>query len=215
VKYMEKREKNRLLIAIKEHIRNNLKQYLIVGTLFIIGIIIGTAIANNYQEPANVASNKILNAIKKINEGYEIDYSGLLKNEIYRQILYALLLWFLGCSVIGIPIVYILISFKGLSLGYTIATVILALGTPKGTIFVITTLLLQNLLIIPATLAIAVSGMNLYSSITKNKKMENIKVEIIRHTVFCSIMLIILILGVFIETYVSYFLLKNLAKFFV
>ena len=202
---MEKREKNRLLIAIKEHIRNNLKQYLIVGTLFIIGIIIGTAIANNYQEPANVASNKILNAIKKINEGYEID----------RQILYALLLWFLGCSVIGIPIVYILISFKGLSLGYTIATVILALGTPKGTIFVITTLLLQNLLIIPATLAIAVSGMNLYSSITKNKKMENIKVEIIRHTVFCSIMLIILILGVFIETYVSYFLLKNLAKFFV
>lgn len=212
---MEKREKNRLLIAIKEHIRNNLKQYLIVGTLFIIGIIIGTAIANNYQEPANVASNKILNAIKKINEGYEIDYSGLLKNEIYRQILYALLLWFLGCSVIGIPIVYILISFKGLSLGYTIATAILALGTPKGTIFVITTLLLQNLLIIPATLAIAVSGMNLYSSITKNKKMENIKVEIIRHTVFCSIMLIILILGVFIETYVSYFLLKNLAKFFV
>ena len=56
-------------------------------------------------------------------------------------------------------------------------------------------LLLQNLLVIPAILALAVSGIKLYKSIMKDKTKENVKIEMLRHTVFSLIMLLVLIVS--------------------
>ena len=64
-------------------------------------------------------------------------------------------------------------------------------------------MLLQNLLFIPAILALGVSGIKLYKSIMKDKRRENIKIEIIRHTLFSIFMLIILLIASVIETYLS------------
>lgn len=66
-----------------------------------------------------------------------------------------------------------------------------------------TSILLQNILIIPCILSLAVSGMKLYKSIVKDKRKENIKLEVSRHTVFCLIMLLILEISAFVEVYIS------------
>ena len=71
--------------------------------------------------------------------------------------------------------------------------------------------LLQNLIFIPAILALAVSGFKLYKSIVKDNRKENIKLEIVRHTAFSLIMLIILLLSSLIEIFIS----TNLFKFFI
>ena len=49
---------------------------------------------------------------------------------------------------------------------------------------------------IPAIIAIAVSAFKLYKSIVKDRNKENIKIEIIRHTIFSLIMLLVLLLMV-------------------
>ena len=169
----QEKKKNIVFNIIKRHIENNLKQYFVISVLFIIGVTIGVMVVNNAQlQTKEQIGATITSFINKLNdESCQIDYIGLLKNILTNHIIFTILLWFLGCSVIGIPIVYLLITYRGFSLGYTISSIILVLGTGKGILFSLSTLLLQNLLIIPATMAIAVSGTRLYSSIMQNKRL--------------------------------------------
>ena len=88
------------------------------------------------------------------------------------------------------------------------------MGMPKGILFVIITILLQNLIFIPAVLALAVSGFKLYKSIVKDNRKENIKLEILRHTVFSLLMLLALIASSLVEILVSTNLLKTFVKYF-
>ena len=68
--------------------------------------------------------------------------------------------------------------------------------------------------IIPAILAIGVSGFKLYKSIVKDKAKENIKLEIIRHTVFSGIMLLVMILSSLVEVFICTNILKGIIKYF-
>ena len=120
----------------------------------------------------------------------------------------------MGCTVFGIPIVYAIIAFKGFSLGYTISLIIYILGFQKGIAFCTITLLLQNILIIPAILSIAVSGMNLYKAIMKDKRKENIKIEIIKHTIFSLAILLVLLIASCLEVYGSNMLLSLCIRYF-
>ena len=105
---------------------------------------------------------------------------GLFKNSIMQNLILGVVIWFFGTTVIGIPIVFGLVLYRGFCLGYTISTTILVLGLTKGLTFSIIALLIQNILFIPAILALAVSGFKLYKSIIKDKRKENIKLEILR-----------------------------------
>lgn len=80
-------------------------------------------------------------------------------------------------------------------------------------IFIITSLLFQNIIFIPSILFLAVSGMKLYKSIIKDKRRENIKMEITRHTIFCGFILLMLELSAFIEVYISTNLLQICTKY--
>lgn len=56
--------------------------------------------------------------------------------------------------------------------------------------------------------------MKLYGVIIKDKKRETIKQEVVRHTIFSCIILIVLEVSAFIEVYVSTNLLGICAKYF-
>jgi uncharacterized membrane protein SpoIIM required for sporulation len=56
--------------------------------------------------------------------------------------------------------------------------------------------------------------MKLYKSIIKDRKKENIKFEVTRHTIISAILLAMLEMSVFIEVYISSNLLEVCAKFF-
>ena len=141
------------------------------------------------------------------------NYINLLKNSLVQNIILVLILWFFGTTVIGIPVVFGVIGYRGFCLGYTISSCICALGTTKGLVFALCNLLLQNLIFIPAILAISVSGFKLYKSIVKDKRRENIKIEIIRHTVFCGLMTIIIAISSVVEVFASNNILKGIIKY--
>lgn len=88
------------------------------------------------------------------------------------------------------------------------------MGLSKGLFFVIISLLAQNLIFIPVILALAVSGFKLYKSIIKDNRKENIKLEIIRHTLFSLLMLILLAISSLIEVFISTNILKAFIKYF-
>lgn len=63
-------------------------------------------------------------------------------------------------------------------------------------------------------MAIAVSGLKLYQSIASDKRRQNIKLEVVRHTLFSLFILLIILISVLIEVYISIDLLEIAIKYF-
>ena len=95
--------------------------------------------------------------IEKLKATEKLDISKLLKNTLKENIILAISLWFFGTTVIGLPIVFGIILYRGFCLGYTISTIILTLGVKKGVLFVFSSIFLQNIIFIPSILALGVS----------------------------------------------------------
>ena len=200
--------------VIQEHITRNIKIYTILIIIFLLGLIIGIIVVNNSGDSQKAEINEYINTfINDLKNGAKLDYFKLLKTSFGNNFFTVLILWFMSSTVIGIPIVYGEIGYKGFCLGYTISSVVATLGTGKGILFVITSMLLHNIIFIPCLLLLAVSGINLYKSIMKDRRKENIKIEIIRHTVFSLIILAVMLFASLIETYISSNLLISIAKY--
>lgn len=200
---------------IKEHVINNSREYLIFSLIFITGIFLGVLFVNNMQETQQNDITGYLNeSINKMKDLEGFNNIILIKTSIGKNILLAILLWFFGTTIIGIPVVFGIVLYRGFCLGYTISVCVSIMGFSKGVSFIVIALLLQNILFIPAILALSVSGFKLYKSIVKDKRRANIKLEVIRHTIFSIIMLVILIISSLIETYISTSGLKVFIKYF-
>ena len=212
---MKKNKRRLILQTIKEHVVNNKKEYVIVSILFVIGIFLGVFFINNVgQEPKTLITEYLNQFIEKLKSSESLNLMELLKTSIGQNIILAISLWFFGTTIIGIPVVFGIVAYRGFCLGYTISACISIMGVSKGIIFVLILLLLQNLLIIPAILGLAVSGIKLYKSIMKDKTKENVKVEMLRHTVFSFIMLILLGISSVIEIFISTNILNLCIKYF-
>lgn len=208
------KRKGKIGNIILEHIKNNAKDYLSLLILFVIGIVVGIFVINHTNEEQKQEITSYMNTfINTLKENNTIDYLGLLKDSIIKNVSLSLILWFIGSTVTLIPIIYIIVTYRGFCLGYTISSAVAIWGGSKGFLFSIVTLLFQNIFLIPALLAISVSGIKLYRSITKNRKKENIKLEIYKHSIFSFIMTILLIIASFAEAYISSNLLNGVIQY--
>ena len=199
-----KRNKSKIKEIFLSHIERNKREYFIVIVLFFIGFLLGILFINHVNETQKEQISSYINQfVENIKQGNIINKGALLKQSIGENILLVVILWFAGMSVIGMPIVYAIIAFRGFCFSYTIAAMIASLGTQKGIILAFSAIFLQSILFIPIILALAVSGMKLYQSIMKDRRKENIKIEICRHTLFSFIMCMGLVLSSFIEVYLS------------
>ncbi|MBR3249472.1 MAG: stage II sporulation protein M [Clostridia bacterium] len=205
----------RLTTIIINHISANLRAYIISSLIFIVGIFVGVMFINNTQETKKTEISDYINRyITESKENGEISTAGVLKDNIKNNIILAVSLWFAGTTIIGIPIVFGIVFFRGFSLGYTISAIVYTMGLRKGIAFIVIAVLLQNLIFIPALIALSVSGIKLYKSIIKDRRKENIKLEILRHTIFSLIMLVLLMISAIIKINISGELLENLIKYF-
>ena len=212
-----KYKKSKIGTILYHHILNNKRGYFIVIILFFIGLMTAIFFINHTSDAQIEEINTYLNTLVNQVQTYEgIDLLHLLKQSVISNFLLIILLWFGASTMIGIPVVYGTVLVKGFSIGYTISSMINCFGVGKGIIISLSALLLHNLLFIPTMLATGVSGIRMYQSIMKNKNRENIKVEIIRHTIFCALMLVLMFIAALVEVYGStnilILILKNIQK---
>ncbi len=207
------KKKSEILLAIKENILNNTKSYFIVIIIFTVGIFLGVMFINQTENKSEIEKyiNTYVDETKALQNG---DYLGELQKDIKSNIILVFLLWFAGTTIIGIPIVLGIILFRGFCLGYTIASCVYVLGKMKGIIFIIITIFLQNIIFIPALMVLGVSSIKLYTSIVKDRRRENIKLSILKHSIISFIIMVILILTSIIKIEISYRLIVNLIKYF-
>ncbi len=199
---------------IKTHIENNLREYAIASIIFIIGILFGVIFINNLNDTQNnEICNYINTSIENLKESQDINQLLFIKETIKENLTFVILLWLMGSTVIGLLLVYIIVAFKGFCLSYTISAIFHVLNNGKTIAMLVSTMLLKNIIVIPCTIALAVSGMKVYKSIMQDRRKENIKLEILRHTGFSIFILVVLILSSLIEVYLSQLILKCCVKY--
>ena len=208
-----RKRKNEIFTTIKEYIVNHAKAYFIVVIIFTVGLFLGVLFVNKTENKSEIEKyiNSYIDETKQIQNA---NYFDELQKDIRSKITLTFFLWFAGTTIIGIPIVLGIILFRGFCLGYTIASCIFALGKVKGLIFVIITVFLQNAIFIPALMILGVSSIKLYTSIIKDRRKENIKVSILKHSIVSIMVMIVLIVSAIVKIEISYRMIVNLIKYF-
>ena len=209
-----RKKKQHIFSIIKEEITNNIRSYIIITIIFLVGIFLGVLFINNTDSKSDIEKyiNTYIDETKMLQDG---DYLSELEKDIEKNVLLTFFLWFAGTTIIGIPIVFGIILYRGFCLGYTISACVITLGKLKGIIFILTTVFLQNIIFIPAIIMLGVSSIKLYKSIIKDRRKENIKISVIRHCIISIIALIVFILSSIIKIEISYRLIGRIDKIFL
>ena len=199
-------KRNRILL---DYISKYKATYMIIASLFLIGVLIGVIYINiaNQEKIENLSLYvyELINNVK--NNIYKTPMNSII-NSIFKNSREIIIIWFLGCTVIGNYFIYTSITYQGFKIGYTIATFINILGTKKGIIVSLSSLLFQNIIYIPTLFLIGESSIKMCRQTYKNR--NNLKREFIRHFL---ILIICLILGTVASCIELYFSTKILIFF--
>lgn len=157
----------------KNEFREINKQIICVGVLFVIFIVLGTYLNKiwpSYQESMSENLNPI---IKYYNSSFNI--KDIIISNMKNDIIFMSLIFISSLFVITFPIIIIIFMLKGLSIGYTINSIILTMKL-KG-IKIILILLLRNIIIIPGSVILILISFNYIKEVIyqlKKNKGDNI-----------------------------------------
>ena len=183
-----------MIKMIQKHIKENIKEYIIFGTM----------VLNNSDEAQKLEISEYLTDFStQLKEQNNINYSKMILELITKNIKLLFLMIFLSVSIIGIPVLYFNVGYKGFNIGYTISALNATFGFSKGLIFSLSLLLLSKMIEIPAIFFLSISSVKMYKNIIKDRSRENIKYAVTRYIIQIIIALILLIISAFVETYIS------------
>ncbi len=113
----------------KNNIMKQKKLYLFLIGLVIVGIIAGILfwfVINN--EDKLLVTKNLNNFFECIKKGNAINYWGSLFNSLVTGLIYIVLIWLLGISIVGLPIILIIITIKSFIVGFSISSIIASYG---------------------------------------------------------------------------------------
>jgi len=200
---------------LMDYIRQNIALYIFLSLFLIAGIILGSISVNMVSDGQlnNILSfiNGFLSNVNNIS----FDSSTVFYLSLSNNLKTALVLILLGITVIGAPLIFALILFRGFSLGFTVGFFIGELGI-KGAIFSLFSILPQNIFIIPSILSIGVAGIAFSATIFKNRgrlypgEYSQIMTSYMAFNVFFCI---VLVMSSLIEGYISPIFIKFLSSY--
>ncbi|HFL3798189.1 TPA: stage II sporulation protein M [Clostridioides difficile] len=195
----------------KNDFRELNRQIIIIGLLFMMSIVVGSYI--NKILPGS--SNNILNNINPAVEYYNLNIS--IKDTVIQNLksdaIFMGSIALLSLFVVTIPAVLVAFVLKGVSIGYTINSCILALKFKS--IKMILIILFKNLIIIPCAIILALISLSYFKEMVyefKKKNRKNMQFLIKRY-ILNIIIIIALSLGLqLILNTASIGIIKFLAK---
>ncbi|CAM3011808.1 stage II sporulation protein M [Hathewaya histolytica] len=197
-----KPQSNEGFTGILNHISENIWLYLLCLIFLCTGVVLG--FYNVKYMPSTDKSSIVnwiessLNIIKQEN----VSKTSILMGSISNYIPVVIALWFLGMTIIGIPIVLVLDLLKGYALGFSFSFIINNFGV-KGIWVGIGTVLLQNLIFVPCVIILSVYAMEFSINILKNKLHNGVLSSILGYSLRFIIIFLVMFIGFLIEAYIS------------
>jgi stage II sporulation protein M len=197
-------------------LKNRLGIYRLAAVLLLIGIVLGTIAANIFQR-------FYINDLETINRYFgtnvnliEINYGSLMKYIITRRLKEFAMVWISCCMVFGMPLLSLLITYKGMCIGFALSSTILCYGF-KGVTLYFAYIFPQCIIYIPVYILMVKKGYELCESLYfSGKASYRGKKGVVREYVpILLILLLFLGIGCIVETYINSALVRNIVGWFM
>jgi len=204
---------NTLMSNINKHIQENFWLYIISILCVFTGVILGIYSVKYMGEfERNDLVNYLMNFIDPTNTN-GISYKLIFLQSVKNNLPVIIFLWFLGLTIVGIPIIIIIDLLKGFTVGFTFSFMISGLGK-SGIGIAILGVLPQNLIYIPCIIFASVMSMEFSIMLLRNKFNKqwtsSISSRILYYSVIFIVIIAFLFIGIIIESYIAPYFVKNL-----
>src|SRR6185437_5476924 len=106
---------------ITRHIQEYLPIYAFIMVLFLMGIIFGAVLVNSLSAPQKEDLFYYLNQyFVQVADGETVPSEELMKLSFLHNVKFTGLMWVLGISIIGFPLVFLLLFIKGIVVGFSV-----------------------------------------------------------------------------------------------
>lgn len=194
---------------LKQHVNENRWQYLLIAVIFLVGLIVGDYKALDLA--GNVKSHLLIMIDDYLQGGTDADLNKqvIFYNAFINQAKSVVAIWFLGLTIIGMPLILGLVFMKAFSLSFTISFLIKE-KAGAGILVSILSILPQNLVYIPLLLIWSVVGINFSIYIAKSKTggIALLGRQVMNYTILMLMALGLVLAGALIEAYLSPWLLS-------
>lgn len=195
---------------LKGTIKVNKKTLLFFTILLIIGIIAGSIFMAILSETdKKLVIDYFNNYISNI-ENNKLNYLESIKNGLFNNLLYIIIIWILGISIIGIPIVTIMFFIKSFTLGFSIASIVFNYklkGCLLNFINIFPHQMIYFLIYMLITTYSIFFSLKMINSII-NKKNMDFKIMMNKYVKILIISVITITIGIIIETFITPLLIK-------
>ncbi|MCP1307193.1 stage II sporulation protein M [Paenibacillus tyrfis] len=156
--------------TLEQYMKEHLSFYLFVSVVFVTGVVFGAVMVNALSlEQKQELSRYLGSFFASVHQGgLEGDVTGSFKDSFSMHIKWFLIIWVLGLSVIGLPLILILDFLKGVLVGFTVGYLVGTLSW-KGLLFALVSVVPPNLVVIPLLLVCSVTAMAFTIHLVKNR----------------------------------------------
>jgi stage II sporulation protein M len=137
------------------YFREHSSIFLFIVVLFLMGVIFGAIVVNSMSITQKEDLFYYLSQFfGQISNGKVADNNDLFMQSFLHNSKFIGLMWILGISIIGLPVILILLFIKGMVVGFTVGFLVNQMGM-KGFLLAFVSILPQNLITIPIFIMMA------------------------------------------------------------
>lgn len=156
----------------QQYMKEHLSLYVFVSVLFVMGVVFGAVMVNALSLEQREEITRFFGGFfHLINDGNRLDEQVTFRQVFGMHMKWILLIWVLGLSVIGLPLILILDFLKGVLVGFTIGYLVGQLSW-KGMLFALASVVPQNLIVIPVLIICSVTAMAFSVHLVKNRFLQ-------------------------------------------
>lgn len=193
------------------YMREHLPLYVFVSVLFVMGVIFGALMVNALSPGQKEEMARHVNSfIQIVNQGSELGGTATLWSSFALHLKWVGLIWVLGLSVVGLPLIFILDFLKGVLIGFSVGYLVGQLSW-KGMLFAFVSIAPQNLVVIPALVMCSVGACAFSLYIVKNRFLQKrgaLYPNFMKYTTTTVAMVALLFAAAMFEAYMSPAMIK-------
>lgn len=194
--------------------RENMNLYVFMGVLIVVGAVFGVLLAGALTlDQQQELADQLGVYWKTVRETGQFDHAAAFWDSFLFYGKWLGLIWLLGVSVIGLPLVLVLDFLKGMLIGFAAALLVQQLAW-KGVVLFLASTALQNAIVVPALMIASVSASRFAYFIVRERlfrRKGQLLPPFVAHTAVTALMLVVLLCAALYEAFVAPILLGHAA----
>lgn len=204
---------------IRSHLKGSIVAYFFMILIFMIGIVVGAlAVRTLPDEQKNELIHYLHIFFTGLTQGAEsMDVNGnLISLAMLNNTKTILLMWVLGFTIVGIPFVLFILFTRGFIIGFTVGFLVNEY-VMRGLLFALASVLPHNFFAVPAVLVMGVSATRFSLMLVQRKTYSKINLwyEAVHYSMFCLLIVMIMLLAALVEIYISPVFMKLVATLLI